>query len=72
MNKELMFSSKTDLWETPQELFDKLNQEFHFTLDVCRKREGTPCEGCDFKKHFKWRGLGNESKTAEQALKERS
>lgn len=40
-------------------------------FDVCRKREGTPCEGCDFKKHFKWWGLGNESKIAEQALKER-
>lgn len=30
-------------------------------FDVCRKREGTPCEGCDFERHFKWRGLGNES-----------
>ena len=34
MNTELMFSSKTDLWETPKDLFDKLNNEFHFTLDV--------------------------------------
>ena len=41
-------------------------------FDVCRKRENTPCEGCDFKRHFKWRGLGNESKTAEHVLKERS
>ncbi len=24
---------KTD-WETPQELFDYLNKEFHFTLDA--------------------------------------
>ena len=26
---------KTDDWETPQYLFDLLNDEFHFTLDVC-------------------------------------
>ena len=35
MNTRAMFSSATDLWETPQEFFDKLNQEFHFNLDVC-------------------------------------
>ncbi len=29
------FSSATDLWATPQKLFDALNSEFHFTLDVC-------------------------------------
>lgn len=44
MNKELMFSSKTDLWETPQELFDELNQEFHFTLDVCATAENAKCD----------------------------
>lgn len=43
MNKELMFSSKTDLWETPQDLFDKLNNEFHFTLDVCATPENAKC-----------------------------
>lgn len=30
-----MFTSKTGLWETPQEFFDKLNREFDFTLDAC-------------------------------------
>jgi len=29
------FSSKSDNWSTPQELFDELNEEFGFTLDVC-------------------------------------
>ena len=29
------FSSKTDLWSTPQDFYDKLNDEFHFTLDPC-------------------------------------
>ena len=30
----VMFSSKSDEWETPQALFDQLNSEFHFTLDA--------------------------------------
>lgn len=30
-----MYSSATDEWETPQHIFDWLNEEFHFTLDVC-------------------------------------
>lgn len=30
-----MMNSATVEWETPKELFDKLDQEFHFTLDVC-------------------------------------
>lgn len=33
MNNAL-FTSKTGLWETPQEFFDKLNREFDFTLDA--------------------------------------
>ena len=33
MNTKLMFSSKTDQWATPQDLFDELDKEFHFTLD---------------------------------------
>lgn len=43
MNTDVMFSSKTDLWETPQELFDELNYEFHFTLDVCALPENAKC-----------------------------
>ena len=30
-----MVSSKTNEWETPQWFFDKLNNEFNFTLDPC-------------------------------------
>lgn len=30
----VMFSSKSDEWETLQALFDQLNSEFHFTLDA--------------------------------------
>lgn len=43
MNTEVMFSSRTDLWSTPQEFFDKLNDEFQFTLDVCALPENAKC-----------------------------
>jgi site-specific DNA-methyltransferase (adenine-specific) len=29
------FSSKTDLWSTPQAFYDSLHEEFNFTLDPC-------------------------------------
>lgn len=41
---DCMFSSKTDLWETPQELFDELNWEFGFQTDVCAIPENAKCE----------------------------
>jgi site-specific DNA-methyltransferase (adenine-specific) len=44
MNKELHFSSATDDWATPQWLFDRLNEEFKFTLDVCASDENHKCE----------------------------
>ena len=44
MNTDLMFSSKTSLWATPQGFFDELNQEFHFTLDVCAIPENAKCK----------------------------
>lgn len=34
-----LFSSDSTEWGTPVEFFDKLNQEFHFTLDVCGTHE---------------------------------
>lgn len=44
MNTDLMFSSNTDLWATPQSFFDELNNEFHFTLDPCATSENHKCE----------------------------
>ena len=44
MNTEVMFSSQTDLWATPQALFDELNAEFHFTTDVCALPENAKCQ----------------------------
>lgn len=40
----VMFSSATDLWETPQDFFDKLNDEFCFDLDVCALPENAKCD----------------------------
>jgi site-specific DNA-methyltransferase (adenine-specific) len=38
-----MFSSATDNWETPQALFDELNREFDFEVDLCATPENTKC-----------------------------
>src|SRR5574343_538970 len=38
------FSSKTDLWATPQDFFDKLNDEFMFDIDVCATHENAKCK----------------------------
>lgn len=43
MNTEVMFSSATDLWATPQSFFDQLNAEFHFNLDPCATPENAKC-----------------------------
>lgn len=43
MNTDLMFSSKTDMWATPQWLFDQLNQEFNFDVDVCATAQNAKC-----------------------------
>ena len=36
--------SETPEWETPQWLFDLLNKEFHFNLDVCASEVNHKCE----------------------------
>ena len=46
MNKktqQTMFSSKTEMWETPQDLFNKLNDKYHFNLDVCAIPDNAKC-----------------------------
>lgn len=35
MNTEVMFSTGTYHWSTPQNLFDSVNMEYNFTLDTC-------------------------------------
>ena len=44
MNTKLMFSSEKDDWETPQDLFDELDDEFHFTLDAASSDLNAKCE----------------------------
>lgn len=43
INKGLM-SSNSNEWGTPQELFDELDREFHFTLDPASTDENAKCE----------------------------
>lgn len=38
-----MFTSDSETWETPWDLFDKLNEEFHFTMDVCADVYNSKC-----------------------------
>lgn len=40
----VLFSSATDVWATPQDLFDKLNAEFDFNLDPCALPENAKCK----------------------------
>ena len=39
MNNALMFSSKSDEWSTPQDLFDRLHAEFDFQIDLAASAE---------------------------------
>ena len=38
------FSSKTDLWYTPQEFYDKLNFIYQFNLDPCSDGNNAKCK----------------------------
>ncbi len=38
-----MMSSSTCEWETPQDLFDSLDERYHFTLDVCATHDNAKC-----------------------------
>jgi phage N-6-adenine-methyltransferase len=43
MNTDLMFSSKTEMWATPQDFFNQINKEYNFSLDVCAIDENAKC-----------------------------
>lgn len=44
MNKDSVhFKSNSNEWETPQELFNELDNEFHFTLDPCCTHKSAKC-----------------------------
>ena len=40
----VFFSSKNDIWSTPQDFFDTLNEEFRFTLDACALSYNAKCK----------------------------
>jgi len=42
INKGL-FTSNSNEWSTPQDLFNKLDKEFNFNLDPCATKENTKC-----------------------------
>ena len=42
--KDVLFSKKTDEWNTPKDLFDKLNNEFNFDIDLCSTKESALCK----------------------------
>ena len=44
INRDALYTSNTDEWATPQDFFDGLDAEFHFTLDACARPENAKCE----------------------------
>lgn len=42
-NKQALFSSSSDEWSTPQNIFDLLNDEFNFNLDPCATKGNHKC-----------------------------
>ena len=44
METNVHFSSASMEWSTPQDFFEKLNAEFHFTLDPCADDFNHKCE----------------------------
>ena len=53
MNTDVMFSSKSNEWTTPQALFEELDKEFNFNLDPSSTDENCKCE-----KHYTARENG--------------
>ena len=43
MNTKALFSSQRSDWETPQDLFERLDEEFRFTLDPAASEECHKC-----------------------------
>ena len=52
MNVPYMPTSKSDNWATPKDLFERLNSEFHFTLDAAASQSNRLCD--------KWFGLDHD------------
>ena len=63
MISETLYSSKSDEWYTPQNLFKRLDDEFHFNLDPCATPESAKCKTYFTKEDDglskKWGGTGS-------------
>lgn len=42
--QKVLFSRKSDEWATPDDLFQKLDNEFQFTVDAAATKENTKCK----------------------------
>src|SRR5690242_11748450 len=42
-NMAVHYSAETCVWATPQDFFERLNDEFHFDIDVCANDENAKC-----------------------------
>lgn len=45
-----LYSSRSEEWETPQDFFDKLNEQYHFELDACATPNNAKCKNFFTKK----------------------
>lgn len=43
-NNKIAFSSNKSDWETPQKLFNKLNQKYNFTWDLAASKQNAKCK----------------------------
>lgn len=43
MINKVLYSSESEAWETPKDLFDKLDTESHFDIDVCALPSNVKC-----------------------------
>jgi len=44
MKNKILYSSKSEEWETPQDLFDRLDNVYHFKLDACATKTNRKCQ----------------------------
>lgn len=44
MVNKALFSSKSDEWSTPQDIYEALDNEFNFNLDPCSTADNHKCE----------------------------
>ena len=58
MFNKVLFSSNSNEWTTPQDFYDKLNNEFNFTLDPCATKEMLNAKSIIQKKKMDWYKIG--------------